>query len=715
MVSEPQIPHGSREAGTPPTQASGATARARLAVAGLLLFAYAIPLFYPPTPVALGTLTPPDAWLLARIFPGVPVFWIAARLAALAVAAVLLSGTDVPALRRTLDGESAAPSHARVGTRRLVALAGALLQACSAPWAFHLSPVGQTAYLLTLFVPAALLGCPERLTPRWRPRLAWSAVLVAAVIVAWMVARLTTDLESPRVADVIDGWRGWLDVVTFVQQKKNLLTDLFDPRLPGMGGVLLSLHGMPLFQSDILPLSFRWVQIFQIVAIAACAAGIGALTRMLLGRGVAAIAVAVFLFAPYTRFVTLFPGPFLAGPIYATAVALCAVTCVRRRSEAPLAALGACAGIAIQFPGVMPVLAFLIAWTAWHLRDSWRGLWLGGAAALASFAAAVVPALAHVLVPTEMVAHFRWDGLISIIDGGLLGQLPLGTTPPAWEGVSPRPFDIVVAALLAPFAHPRLAIRLWGDALFDPVGSALIAVGLAACVRSALRSPAARVLLLFFAAALCPAFVSPVDVVDIVHAVVLPVPAALLAALGFLVVRQQLGWKAADARALAAVAIAVCLGGTLLFDVVNPRILSASSFGIMFRVLTSGAAQRVVVLTYGPSFVRKTKTLFTGPITAFGGPRPVGYLAYEGGDLPVSDLAAEGKDLFFWSHGFDQDLEMTDAICRQWPDATLYEIWDDAGLGRVHGARVGGDAWKPEGADGKWRSWSCASRNGRPD
>jgi hypothetical protein len=346
--------------------------------------------------------------------------------------------------------------------------------------------------------------------------------------------------------------------------------------------------------------------------------------------------------------------------------------------------------------------------TLWSLRASWRGLWVGSLVALASFVAAVVPALPEVFTPTEIGHHFRWDGLISIIDGNLLGQLPLRAAPPAWANVSQRPFDIVVAALLAPFAHPRLAIRLWGDAIYDPLGAILIAVGLVACVRCALTSAVARVLLLVVLATLGPAFVSPVDVVDIVHAVALPVPVAVLAAVGFAAVLRLAPGRIAGRGATIAAAVAISLGGTILFDVVNPRILGTSAFGIMFRVLQPEAAGRVVVLAYGEGFVRPTKTLFTGPITAFGGPRPVGYLPYDGGELPAAGLAAEGKDLLFWSHGYDQDFDMRAAICSQWPEATLYEIWDEARVSRVHAARVGPAAWEPAGAEGRWRSVACA-------
>lgn len=689
-----------------------AISRALLGLGGVLLTAYAAPLFYPPRSFPLGHVVPPDAWLLARIFPSVPPLWVALRLVALAAAALLLTGGRLSAALRSLRSASSARHLFPLRAARPLALGVAVLHACAAPWAGRLGPAGQTVYLVMLGLPALLLALPEPASVPPRPRHLRRTFPIAAVIVLWSASRLVTDLGSPRIADVVDGWRGWLDIYRFVAEKKNLLRDLFDPKLPGMGGMLLFLHGVPLVHLGIAPLSFRWFQVLQIVSLAVCAAGVGAVARLLLGTGVSLVAVAAFLFAPYTRFMALFPGPFVAGPVYITLVALCALVACRRKSEAALAALGAASGIAVAFPGVVPSLAVFLAVTAWYLRASWPRVWLGCVTGLASFAAAVVPALGNVLRPGELKAHFRWDGLISIIDGNLLGQLPLGTLPPAWWGVSPRPFDVVVSAALAPFAHPRLAIRLWGDAIFDPVGGALIALGLVACVRATRRSSAARILLLFFVASLAPAFVSPVDIVDIVHAVTLPVPAALLAAAGFAALSRQLGGTLARSKAAAVTAVAICLGGTVLFDVVNPRILSASSFGIMFSVLKPEEADRVVVLVYGPGFVRPTRTLFWGPITTFGGPRPVGYFEYDGGELPASGFAAEGKDLLFWSHGYDLDMDVVGAICRQWPAAAFFEIWDQARLGRVHGALIGGAPWWPRVADARWRAWNCASREG---
>lgn len=75
--------------------------------------------------------------------------------------------------------------------------------------------------------------------------------------------------------------------------------------------------------------------------------------------------------------------------------------------------------------------------------------------------------------------YHRWDGLVSIIDAGLLGQLPIGIAPAAFEGVTARPWDILVAASLAPlfyeiYDRARLA-RTYaarrGSAPWEPSGA----------------------------------------------------------------------------------------------------------------------------------------------------------------------------------------------------------------------------------------------------
>lgn len=675
--------------------------RARLWAGIALALVYAVPCFAPPVPAALGMPTPPDAWLLARIFPGVPALWVGLRLTALAGAAVLLAARPFDVL------PPAVPDAARatVGLR-VAAVALALAHLAASGFARGLGPAGQVGYLAALALPALVLALGERAAAgtagaRW----SWRALApTAAVVAVWVAARLVTDLGSPRTADVIDGWRGFLDTFRLATEKENLLTTLYDPRLPGVSAVFAVLQGVPFFQTGLVPFGMSALQAFQIAAVAATAVLLARLADRLVGAGSAALVAAVFLFAPFTRFMAFFPGPFLAAPLYAVLVALAALAAVRRRSEAAVAALGAAAGLAVGYPSVAPLLGVVGAWTLWHLRRDLGRLGAGIGAGLASCAAMVVPAVPDVLSLGRFGSHFRWDGSIAVIDAGLLGQLPLATTPPAFEGVVARPLDVVASALLAPFANPRVAIRLWGDCLLDPVGAVLLAIGLVACAHAWRRAWPARALLVAYFVALAPAFVSPVDVANVTYAAALPVVVALAAAAGL----AALPLSARGRRATAAGAtIAVVVGGSLVFDVVNRQVLPASSFGTMFDTTAPAALARVVVLGYGPGFVRPTKTLYTGPITAFAGRVPVGYFAWDAGALPVEALAAEGKDLLFWSHGYERDVPIAAAVCAAWPHATLYEIADRSGLARVHAARVGEAPWEPAAPPARWRARRC--------
>ncbi len=684
----------------------------RLACAGCLLAVYALPLFVPPGPAPLGVVTPAGATLLERILPGVPSWWIAIRLVALAAGVILLLPLPVAFPRidprevpSTNDGDE-------IDSRRILAVGVAVFHAIVARWAGNFGTAGQTAYLMGLFLPALLLASPSR---RWRrPR--WRAILpVAGLIALWTALRLFTDLNSPRAATMADDWRGWLDVLAFVQGGKNLLTDLYDPYAPGIGATALLFQGLPLYRSGVLPLSFRAVQVFHILWLAVCAAGIGALARRLIGRGTALVAVAVFLFAPVTRMMSIFPLPYVLGPLYATAIGLCSVAFWRRRSEAALAALGALTGLTVLFPPAIAIAGVFDLYTVWHLRRCWRRVWPGAVAAAASLLAVVIPALPTVLRAERATqVHLRWDGLIQLIDPVLLGQLPIQSFSQFRDEIVARPLDIVVGALLAPFAHPRMAVHLLGDSLFDPLGAVLLAIGIAACACRVRRSSTARLLPLLLVAALAPAFISPVNVVDIMHALVLPVAAALLSAAGFVALRLRVGWlRSASARVLAT--LAICLGGTVLFDVVNVHTLGASSLEIMFRSLNPVDADRVVVVDYPKDFRPEVRTgFYTGPISAFGARRPVGYFAYEPGNFPVSDLAAEGKDLLFWSAGLEEDVRLASAVCAQWPAATLYEIVDAAGVGRSYAANVSGVPWRPALAADRWREWPCRSHDGAP-
>src|SRR4029077_9703541 len=130
-------------------------------------------------------------------------------------------------------------------------------------------------------------------------------------------------------------------------------------------------------------------------------------------------------------------------------------------------ALGATAGIAVTFPGVVPMVGFFGLMTAWILAHHWRRVWGGALAGLATFAAAVVPLFPNVITPERILAHIRWEGAAAMNDAALIGQISPRAYQPLVEPLVARPLDIIVGALIAPFAHPRFAVRLFGDAIFD--------------------------------------------------------------------------------------------------------------------------------------------------------------------------------------------------------------------------------------------------------
>ena len=665
----------------------------RLVLAALLFAAYALPLFWPPASAPVAA----DAGLLARLYPGVPALWTGLRLLSLAASLALLGGclTREPFLS---GAAAAAPAAHRV--LRLAALAAATALLVAAPFAGGFGPGAQMLYLAALFLPALLLALPSgaraaSATPVLTSAATWRDWLTPlAVVAAWLALCIVRDVGSPRTMDVVDGWRAIVAVHAHLARGGNVLADLLDQDLPGLGAHAMAFLGVSLLQATGTAPTIPAMQVMQLAWIALTGIGIAALARSLVDRRAAAVAVAAFLFAPYTRFVGVLPGPFVVGPLYVVAIALCVVAVWRRRSEAALAALGALAGAALTMPGVIPVAGCLTLVALWRVRREWREAWVGLAAFTATFLAVVIPAATNVIRPERMGQHFGGHGIAALLDQALLGQLPVGTFAAARASQVQRPLEIVLGALLEPFANPRLSIRLWGDAIFDPLTALLFGLGVIACVRAARREAGARLVLVLLLATLAPAFVSPVDIVDIVHAAAISVPVALLAAAGF---RQLAGALVVPARVSAAaalVATACAAGGIGLFDVAGPRVLGSSAAGLAVRAVDPADADRALVLDHPTRFGIDARWAFVGPIAALGGERPLGYLRWDGAP-PVADLAADRRTLLLWSPGLESDLGVSATVCRTWPDATLYRFGDAAGGSSVLAARIGGSPWQP--------------------
>src|SRR5262249_18489337 len=148
---------------------------------------------------------------------------------------------------------------------RLFALGVAAVHAASAPWAFELEPTGQHLYLLALLVPGFVLAVSELAAVPWRAIRWGRGAVPAAVILVWVVARLLGDVYSPRAADTVDGWQGFVALLRFVPPTTNVLTELMDPGLPGLGAVPLVFDGLPLFRAGVVAPSFQVVQVLKIV------------------------------------------------------------------------------------------------------------------------------------------------------------------------------------------------------------------------------------------------------------------------------------------------------------------------------------------------------------------------------------------------------------------------------------------------------------------
>src|SRR5262249_48366192 len=135
-------------------------------------------------------------------------------------------------------------------------------------------------------------------------------------------------------------------------------------------------------------------------------------------------------------------------------------------------------------------------------------------------------------------------GVVAELEPIIMGQryLPLREIGALWyQGVRGM-LDVPVTTLLQPFAIVRTPVRLSGDVYYEPIGAALAAVGLAACVALAIRVPRARALVVAMLVALLPgALGSAFDRASLTRTLVVPVLLPVFSALGIDVVRRALG------------------------------------------------------------------------------------------------------------------------------------------------------------------------------
>jgi hypothetical protein len=271
---------------------------------------------------------------------------------------------------------------------------------------------------------------------------------------------------------------------------------------------------------------------------------------------------------------------------------------------------------------------------------------------------------------------------------------------------STKPIYIPLAALLTPFAIPRTPARLWGDALYDPLGTGLAACGIVVCLLGLRRSMLARGLLVLLFVALLPAFLSSSDRPSLTRTCMAPVVLSLLCAVGFEMVRRTFsGGRRPRLFSLAASA-GIAGGGILLFDFVNPRILPASSTAIALEALGPRPSPGNVTILehagaeYGWLQVRRSASTI---------PRqPIDVVSYAGAEsLDPLRETGDSQALVVWSPGLEEHRGVSHEVCARWPKARLYTLRDRTGCSEAFAAELAGVAWRPALADDRWTASAC--------
>jgi hypothetical protein len=674
----------------------------------ILLSVYALALFFPPA-AQQANPTLPDASLLERLFPGVPGWWVVGRLLALAMGATLLAARVRAPLGTQADLRKAGP---QLSSRRLhLSLAMALLLFASAFWAERFSRPLQIAYVTALWLPVMMLGFGSHpgASPREpRPPLVSGATWrLAAVIALWLLWRGFESWHCLRGADAVDTWEGLESLEEALQHGRNLLTS---SRFLLMPDANLFAQGLLLVDLGLLPLGAGLVQAFQLLWLAVSVACVGLLAARRVSPAAGPVASAVLLFSPFSLMIPIQTAPFSLGPPFAAGALLALDSALHRRSGAALVALALLLGLSPWHPPVIPLAALScgVALVFGVPRFPRRSILL--VIGLLVFVAAVLPGWRNRVSPQSFfsdVTQQYGSGRISWSAGEwlLLGQASLSDTPLFVEAGRSAPFDVPLGSLLAPFAIPRTPLRLLGDSLLDPVGAALAACGLVLCLLRARRRRSAAFLLAALGATLVTGFLSSYDRPSLTRLSALPVVMALLAAVGFEAVRRRLRSPAAAASVV--VTSAIIVTGTLLFDVVNPRILPRSALGIALDRLDESPPKGDAVLLR-PDVPHEVGWRHLERIAAQLPPSPIPVWSdarLEG----LADLGSEPSvpELLFWSPRLEADAEVSRRICRLWPNAAIYVLRDSSGLSTALAARPRGPGWDPGLLEERWRLMPC--------
>jgi len=676
-------------------------ARRRTLVAGLLLAAgYAVPLLVPPH--ASWPLYPEAGdGVVARLFPGIPAWWIVARLACLfvgtALVAIGVGGRAPLRLGVRARREKIEPPAAAMGWLGGVAVAVILGLVVVSPWVSRLERVGQTIYLLLLAAPAVLFALAEPAETRRSLRVIAARLPSLLPIPAlWLAWSIPSAWRTPRAATITDAWMAIERLEAIARGQQGLV----DSAIPGLPNTYNVLEGAPLFGPDDLSGIFAVVQVAHFLWPVVCAVGLGLAVWHMIGRQAAIVAEAVLLFSPFMMTAPYSPQPIYIMPLCSAAMLLLLLGIHHRHTLATIAAFGAWAGLSGSVPQhTLPtaLACIVVAW--WLLRApsrSWRTICVVTLIGLA----AVLPSIPTPETFSKMQQEYTGGrGQYVGMETVLFELRPPTDAVSSLEIGQSRWFDIPLSAALSPFAIVRTPLRGWGDTLFDPVGGALIAIGLLVCLWRVRRNRAVALLLGFLLGGMALAFWSSGDRVSHTRMIGAIVPLVLLAAVGFEAVRRAMRGRARTAWT-AGVTATVVLGGLVVSDVVNPSILPASALSVSLEALGDGAVGNPSLVVVPVPFLQ-TERIVRGLA-----PRPIDLVDFNG--FPPSPLQLdEPGRVWFWPPSLEAFKNLRAELCRLSPGMTLYTLSDAAGLMHTHAAASAGTAWTPALPRTRWAAVPC--------
>ncbi len=702
-------------------------------VAGALaLLFYVAPAFVPPG--AMPATPPlPDVSIVARLFPGVPEWWVVLRLSALALGAVLVAWAGAaralggapaePAADRATEdgrGESTeAQGEPSTAVRRM--LGAALLSALALTAAVFFAPSwgrqGQLAYLAAFAVPLVLAFLSQRRAfPERRRGFVGPGRSAVAVAVLGASYRLAQSVGSDRIADTVDGWAGLECLRRGANPGFNVITDAC---YVGYSALPILPQGIGLWPEEI---SFPLLQALHVGWLAATALLLATVARRAFGAAVGPVAApvtaATFLAAPWTARVPLMATADFVFALY-TAALLVAVTAFRRTGSWPaLVSAGFVAGFALRCP---PLAAVVVVTGLYACADrkTLRGV---PAAVVATAVLSAVATALHGLPGIEALASMTasyGSGSVAwaTMEQALLGQVWVPALESATRWTEAGPLDVTVGTALAPFAVPRTAIRLWGDTALDPLGAALAAVGLVSTLIASVRRPALLWIPVLVVAALLPGVVSSYDRPSLTRAFAAVAPLALSAGVGAAVLARALTTAARSLSFAAALSVAVLVAGALIFDAVNPRILARSSAGIALAAVGERSGWLVSESLMDPVATELIASSSGGALRVVPALDAVSLLAAvdrtgerSNGD-PVRDFTdGSARSLLFWSPGVEERYAFSGRLCERRPSARILRLYDRSGISAAFAVSVGSEAIRPNWPAERTEESGCPTR-----